>query len=98
MKKQKTMYNPPHPGTVLKGLYLEPLKINITAAARGLKITRKALYDLINAKSGISPYMALKLAKAFNTTPELWLNMQFKYDLWKAKQQYVVDDVQILYA
>ncbi|OGI00411.1 MAG: addiction module antidote protein, HigA family [Candidatus Melainabacteria bacterium GWF2_37_15] len=91
------MHNPPHPGEVLKELYFEPLRLTITQASRGLKVTRKALYDLMNGKSGISPHMALKLAKAFKTTPELWLNMQFKYDLWQAKQQYVVDDVQVLY-
>ena len=98
MKERKMMYNPPHPGEVLKGLYLEPLGLTITQASRGLKVTRKALYDLINGKSGISPTMALKLSKAFKTTPELWLNMQFKYDLWQAKQTVNVDDVEIMYA
>ncbi len=97
MKERKTMHNPPHPGEVLQGLYLEPLGLTITQASRGLKVTRKTLYDLINGKSGISPHMALKLAKAFRTTPELWLNMQFKYDLWQAKQKYIVDDVDVMY-
>ena len=97
MKESKIMHNHPHPGEVLKELYFEPLGLTITQASRGLKVTRKTLYDLLGGKSGISPYMALKLAKAFKTTPELWLNMQFKYDLWQAKQQYIVYDVQVMY-
>lgn len=98
MKQRKMMHNPPHPGAVLKGLYLEPLKLTITQASRGLKITRKTLYDLVNEKSGISPHMALKLAKAFNTSPEFWLDMQYKYDLWQAKHTYTVDDIQAMYS
>jgi len=90
------MQKPQHPGEVLQRLYLEPLGLTVAQASKGLNITRKALYDLINGKSGISPLMALKLAKGFKTTPELWLNMQFKYDLWQAQHKYSVDDVQIM--
>lgn len=81
------MKNPPHPGQVLKGLYLEPLELSITDAAEGLGVTRKTLSQLINGHYGITPDMALRLAEAFNTTPQLWLNMQQNYDLRQAEKK-----------
>lgn len=77
---------PVHPGEVLKSLYLEPLEITITDAAKKLGITRKTLSQLINGHGGVSAEMALRLSRALNTTPELWLNMQQNYDLWKAEK------------
>ncbi len=81
-----TMYNPPHPGEVLREDYLKPLGLSITEAARGLSISQKQLSQIVNSKSGISPAMALKLAHAFDTTPQLWLNMQDQYELWHAEK------------
>ena len=81
------MHKPAHPGEVLKELYLEPLRLTVTEAARALGITRKALSELINNRTGISTAMALRLAKSFGTTPELWLNMQQHYDLWVVRKR-----------
>lgn len=75
---------PVHPGEILKDMYLDPLGLNITELADRLGVTRKTLSQLINGHSGISAEMALRLSRAFTTTPELWLNMQRNYDLWKA--------------
>jgi len=91
------MYNPVHPGEVLKEMYLEPLGLTVTDAAESLGITRKTLSELINARSGVSTSMALRLAKAFGTTPELWLNMQQNYDLWKAKKKTRLSRVKVLF-
>ena len=91
------MCNPPHPGEVLKELYIEPLNLTVTQVAKGLGITRQALSELVNGKAGISTQMALKLAKAFNTTADLWLGMQLEYELWQAKQKTNTDNVQIMY-
>lgn len=77
------MHNPAHPGEILKELYLEPLGLSITAAAKGLGITRKSLSEIINGHYGISVEMSIRLSKAFNTSPESWLNIQQQYDLWK---------------
>ncbi|MFA7242399.1 MAG: HigA family addiction module antitoxin [Sulfuricellaceae bacterium] len=82
-----SMFNPPHPGEVLKALYLAPMNITVTEAALALSVARKTLSAVVNGNAGISPEMALRLAKALNTTPELWLNMQTQYDLWVARQQ-----------
>lgn len=79
------MHNPPHPGEVLRDLCLEPLGISVTAAAKALGVARKTLSSILNGHSGISPEMAIRLGKAFDTTPESWLNQQVQYDLWQAE-------------
>ena len=81
------MKKPVHPGQVLKGLYLEPLALSITDAAKGLGVTRKTLSQLVNGHHGITPEMALRLSEAFNTTPQLWLNLQQNFDLRQAEQK-----------
>ena len=80
------MHNPPHPGEVLRDLCLEPLGISVTAAAKALGVARKTLSSILNGHSGISPEMAIRLGKAFDTSPESWLNQQVQYDLWEAEQ------------
>jgi addiction module HigA family antidote len=81
------MYSPPHPGEVLRGLYLEPLGLTVTEAARKIGVSRKNLSDLLNGRIGISSTMAVRLGLATRTTPESWLNKQVAYDLWRAKRQ-----------
>jgi len=78
--------SPVHPGRILKQDCLEPLGLTVTEAAKGLGVSRNALSAIVNQKAGISPEMAVKLSEAFNTTPELWMNMQKTYDLWHAKK------------
>ena len=75
------MKNPPHPGEILRDLYLDPLDLTVTAAAKGLGITRKTLSQLLNGHAGISPEMAVRLSKAFGRSPESWLQLQNQYDL-----------------
>ncbi len=82
------MHNPPHPGEILRELYLKPLGLTITAAAAGLGVTRKALSELVNGRTDISRDMAIRLAKAFpNTDIRLWLDLQLQYDAWHAEQR-----------
>ncbi len=81
------MHNPPHPGEVIRKLCLEPLGLTVTETARELGVSRKALSDLLNGRAGISPTMAIRLSRAFGTTPESWLEQQMQYDLWKAHQK-----------
>jgi antitoxin HigA-1 len=80
------MYNPPHPGQVLRELCLEPLGLTVTEAAEGLGVTRKTLSAVLNGRAGINPEMALRLSIAFDTSPESWLNQQTQYDLWAAQK------------
>jgi addiction module HigA family antidote len=84
---------PVHPGMVLKGLYLEPMEINITQAANKLGVARKTLSQLVNGHMGVSAEMAIRLSKALNPTPQLWMNMQQGYDLWVAEKR--ADDIHV---
>ena len=75
------MKNPPHPGEVIRELCLDPMGLSVTSAAQGLGVSRKALSELLNGHSGISPEMAVRLAKAFGGSAESWLTQQMQYDL-----------------
>lgn len=81
------MKNPPHPGEIIRDLYIEPLGLTITEAAKGLGVTRKTLSALLNGRSGISPEMAFRLSKAFGRSPEGWLQLQNNYDLAQIRGQ-----------
>ena len=80
------MYNPPHPGEIIREFCIEPLNLSVTEAAEALGVTRKTLFTLLNGRSGISPEMALRLSKVFGRTPEGWLRLQLQFDLWKTQQ------------
>ncbi len=79
------MHDPPHPGGIVRRQCLEALDLSVTEAAKGLGVTRQALSDLINGKAGMSIDMAIRLSKAFGSSPETWLGLQMAYDLWKAR-------------
>jgi addiction module HigA family antidote len=80
------MFNPPHPGEIIKELCLEPLGITVTEAAKALGVSRKALSELLNGHSRISPEMAVRLSIALDTTSESWMIQQAMYDLSQAEQ------------
>jgi len=80
------MKNPPHPGGSIRRACLEPLRLSVTEGAKVLGVTRQTLNNVINGKSGISPEMAIRLSKAFGSTPETWLRMQLAYDLAAARK------------
>jgi addiction module HigA family antidote len=81
------MRKPPHPGGIVRRQCLEPLGLSVTEAARGLGVTRQALSDVVNEKASVSVEMAIRLAKAFGLTPDLWLGLQMAYDLWQAQSR-----------
>ena len=80
------MHDPPHPGEILREDYLKPLGLSVTDAAKALGVARKTLSALLNERAGVSPAMAFRLARAFDTSPELWVNLQSQYDLWQARE------------
>lgn len=87
------MYNPPHPGEIIREFCVDPLNINVTEAARALGVTRKTFSALLNGRAGISPEMALRLSRVFGRSPEGWLKLQLQYDLWKTKQSIDIDNL-----
>ena len=76
-----TMKNPPHPGLTVRHDCLAELGLSIAQGAKVLGVTRQALNNIVIGKSGILPEMAVRLAKAFGSSPETWLGMQANYDL-----------------
>lgn len=83
MNKRK----PTHPSEVIKYDILEPLNLTISEAAKDLGVTRKALSNLLNGHVSMTTKMAIKIAKATNTTAESWLNMQSKYDIYELENK-----------
>ena len=75
------MKNPPHPGKIVFHDCIEPLSLSITDAAAALGVSRNSLSELVNARRGISPEMAVRLSKAFGGSAESWLTQQVNYDL-----------------
>ena len=88
------MHNPPHPGEFIYEVYLKPYAVSVRGLAESLRVAPSTLNRIINAQSGISPEMALRLSKALGRSPESWLAMQHNYDLWHAKQTTDLSDVQ----
>jgi addiction module HigA family antidote len=76
---------PTHPGVIIKEDYLKPLSLTITELSATLGVSRKTLSKIINQRGSITPDMALRLSRAFDTTPLFWLNLQKNYDLWQAE-------------
>ena len=82
---RKIQRKPTHPGCILREDYLKPLSITVTDMALRLDVSRKTLSKILNEKGAVTPDMALRLSRAFGTTPELWLNLQKNFDLWEAE-------------
>jgi len=85
-KQHMTMKNPPHPGVVVLQECIEPSGLNITEAAEALGVTRNTLSELVNAKRGISPEMAVRLSKVFGGSEQGWLVQQAQYDLAQVRR------------
>jgi addiction module HigA family antidote len=81
------MHDPPHPGLSIKIDCLEPAGLTVTERAKALGVSRRALSKLVNGSAGISPEMALRLAKALGGTPDMWLGLQMAYDLARARER-----------
>ena len=76
---------PTHPGNIIKEDYLKQLLVTIKDMSETLGVSRKTLSKVINERGSVTPDMALRLSRAFNTTPLFWLNLQKNYDLWSAE-------------
>jgi addiction module HigA family antidote len=75
-------HNPPHPGEILTGLWLEPLGLSVTEAAKALGVSRKTISKIVNGSGAVTPEMAMRLELAFGARAESWLSHQAAYDLW----------------
>ena len=78
------MYDPPHPGGVLRRLDMEPRGVTVTQLAKAIGVSRTMLSQVVNGRARITPDLAVRLSRALDTSPDVWLNMQAQYDLWQA--------------
>ena len=91
-----TMHNPPHPGEFIKNVYLSPFDISSRKVAEKLKVSPSTFNRLIKGENNVSPEMALRLSKTLGRTPESWLAMQDSYNLWHAKKNVDLREVEKL--
>lgn len=90
------MYKPPHPGEVLFNLYIEGAGISISHLARHIGVDRKTVSRIVNGRTHITTEMAIRLSKAFDTTPQMWLNMQNQHDLWNASKDITIPKIEFI--
>ena len=81
-----SMHDPPHPGEFIREIYMEPHGFSVRKVARCLGVSPSTLNRVLNGVSNVSPEMALRLSKALGRSPESWLAMQDRYDLWHARK------------
>ncbi|MEJ2176689.1 MAG: HigA family addiction module antitoxin [Gammaproteobacteria bacterium] len=86
MSKSVTIIDPIHPVEVLESEFLEPLGLSANKFAKHIHVPANRISSIINGQRGITGDTALRLSKAFKTTPEFWMNLQSHYDLEIAKE------------
>jgi len=90
------MYNPPHPGEFIREVYLVPFQLSARQVAAKLRVSPSTFNRILTGDSGVTPEMALRLAKTLGRSPESWLAMQYNHDLWQARQKVNLKEVERL--
>jgi len=80
------LLEPIHPGEILREEFLKPMGISINRLAREIMVPPGRISEIVNGKRGITADTALRLARAFGTSPDVWLGLQAEYDLRVAKR------------
>lgn len=84
--KRKSGLPPVHPGEIIKEDILPSAGLSVTAAAKGLGVSRQMLHDILAERKPLSAVMCLRVARLFGGSPEVWMRLQAAYDLKKAEQ------------
>ena len=87
IKAKPMMHSPPHPGEILRELYLLPMRVTVVEAAKALGVTSKHVLAIVNGHVRITADMAIRLAAALGTDAQTWVNLQAQHDLWVASQK-----------
>ena len=87
IKAAPMMHSPPHPGEILRELYLKPMRVTVIEAAKALGVTAKHVSGIVNGHVRITADMAIRLAAALATEAQVWVNLQAQHDLWVASQK-----------
>lgn len=86
MVRIPTHREPTHPGEVLLEEFLNPMGLTQRQLAEGIRIPYQRVNELVNRRRGITPGTALRLARFFGTSPDLWMNLQLRWDLYHAQE------------
>lgn len=86
MVRVPTHRPPTHPGEVLREEFLEPIGLTQSDVADAIHVPYQRINEIVNGRRGITPSTALRLAKYFGTTPGFWMNLQLRWDLYRAQQ------------
>jgi addiction module HigA family antidote len=100
MVRVPTHKAPTHPGEMLLEEFLKPMGITQQQLAREIKVPYQRVNEIVNRRRGLTPGTALRLSKAFGNTPDFWLNLQLRWDLYRAqsKEARILQDIQLLHA
>jgi addiction module HigA family antidote len=79
--------SPSHPGEILLEEFLNPMGLTQRALADGIHAPYQRVNDLINGRRGVTPSTALRLGKFFNMSPDFWMNLQLRWDLYYAQEE-----------
>lgn len=90
------MDNPPHPGEFIREVYLDPFQLSARQVAAKLRVSPSTFNRVLTGESGVTPEMALRLAKTLGRSPESWLAMQYNHDLWQARRRVNLKEVEKL--
>ena len=86
MVRVPTHREPTHPGEMLLEEFLKPMKITQRELAECIHVPYQRINELVNKRRGITPSTALRLARAFENSPSFWMNLQLRWDLFRAQQ------------
>ena len=84
------MYDPPHPGAIIKEA-MEELNLTVRGLARLLDVAPSTVQRILSGQSAVSPDMALRLETVIGSSADVWMTIQSKYDLWQARQRFSKD-------
>ncbi len=87
MARNKRQIPLAHPGEILNEEFLKPLGVTINALSLALRVPSNRIYGIVEGERGVSPDTALRLARCFGTSAELWINLQAHYDLESVRDQ-----------
>ena len=87
MIRVPTVRQPTHPGEMLREEFLEPMNLTQKQLADSIQVPYQRVNEIVSGKRGVTPSTALRLAKFFGTSPDFWLNLQIKFDLYSAQQK-----------
>jgi len=85
MLRVPTHREPTHPGEMLREEFLKPLGLSQRDLAERIDVPYQRVNELVNRRRGVTPATALRLAKVFGTTPGFWMNLQLRWDLYRAQ-------------